>query len=231
MFSIHILAVLALVTTGLAYPAIVEERASLISMGSAATFGVVAATTITNTGATVVDGICGVSPGSAIVGFLPGVCSGGNSVGVAAPVVAAKAACTSAFNAASSAVQTKALSSANLAGQNLAPGVYTFPALGVTLTADLTLNGATNPSGQWIFKITETLVTSALSKVILTGGALASNVFFLVGSSATLGAGSSLAGNILAHTAVSLGGAAVVDGTICAITAAITLDDNSIVTQ
>jgi len=225
------LAILALVTTGLAYPAVVEERAAALTIGAAATFGVVAATTITNTGATVITGECGVSPGSAIVGFPPGVCSLGNSVGSAVPAHNAAAACLSVFNAGTALVATKALSSANLNGQNLPPGVYTFPALAVTNTGTLTLNGATNPTGQWVFKITSTLVTSALSQVVLINGALATNVFFIIGSSATLGATSVLNGNIIAHTAVSLGAAAKVEGTVCAITAAITLSTNSVIAQ
>jgi len=93
MFKVSNLAILALITTGLAHPVVVEERAAALTMGAAITFGVVAATTITNTGATVVTGECGVSPGSAIVGFLPGVCSLGESVGAAAPAHNAAAAC------------------------------------------------------------------------------------------------------------------------------------------
>jgi len=225
------LTILALATTGLAYPAIVEERAAALTIGAAATFGVIAATTITNSGATVVTGECGVSPGSAIVGFPAGICSLGESVGVAAPAANAAAACLSVFNAGTALVATKELSSANLNGQNLPPGVYTFPALAVTNTGTVTLNGATNPTGQWVFKISSTLVTSALSQVVLTNGALASNVFFIIGSSATLGATSVMNGNVIAHTAVNLGAAARVQGTVCAITAAITMSTNSVNAQ
>jgi len=139
--------------------------------------------------------------------------------------------CSSVFNAGTALVATKELSSANLNGQNLPPGVYTFPALAVTNTGTLTLNGLTYPTGQWVFKVTSTLVTSALSQVVLINGALATNVFFIIGSSATLGATSVMNGNIIAHTAASLGAAATVDGTVCAVTAAITLSTNSVIAQ
>lgn len=174
-----------------------------------------------------ITGACGVCPGSAVTGFPPGICSGPTSLNTA-PACAAGAACLSTFNTATALVATKALASANLAGQSLAPGVYTFPSSGVTNTGTLTLNGATNPSGQWIFKITTTLTTSALSQVTLINGALAANVFFIVGSSATLGATSSLEGNLIAHTSISFGGAAKVTGSVCAITGAVTLSDNAI---
>jgi len=119
------------------------------------------------------------------------------------------------------------LSSANLAGQTLVAGVYTFPALGVTNSGTLTLSGP----GQFVFKITATLTTSSLSQVALTNGATAANVFFIVGSSATLGATSLLSGNVIAHTAVSLGAAAKVLGTLCAVTAAVSMDDNAVIVQ
>lgn len=111
----------------------------------------------------------------------------------------------------------------------MGPGVYSFPASGVTLSGTLSLNGPA--TGQWIFKITTTFSVAALSKVVVENGALAKNVFFIVGSSATFGANAVIAGNVLAHTAMTLGGGVAVDGTLCAITAAINLSDNKIITQ
>jgi len=226
------LAILALVTAGsnvmgLAHPAIVERAAAPITLGAAAAFGISAATTITNGGLSVVTGECGVCPGSAVTGFPPALCSGGIFLNTA-PACTAGAACTTARNAAVALVPTVKLASPNLAGQILAPGVYSFPTPGVTNSANLTLNGATNANGQWVFQITTTLITSALSQVILTNGAQAANVFFVLGSSATLGANSVIQGNILAHTSVSFGGGAKVIGTVCAITGAVTLSANEV---
>jgi hypothetical protein len=225
------LAILALVTVGsnvmgLAHPVIEERAAAPITLGAAAAFGISAATTITNGGLSVITGECGVCPGSAVTGFPPGKCSGATSLNTA-PACTAGAACAAAFNASFALVPTP-LPSPNLAGQILAPGVYSFPTSGVTNSAVLTLNGATNANGQWVFHITTTLITAALSQVVLTNGAQAKNVFFVVGTSATLGANSVIQGNLIAHTSVSFGGGAKVVGTVCAITAAVTLSDNAV---
>jgi len=235
MLNINPLALLVLLTAvknGLSHPtALIEQRAAAITLGAAETFGVIAATTITNGGLSVVTGTCGVFPGPADSGFPPGVCTGGIDLNNA-PAQAAEAGCLSAFNAASNLVVTEILPSPILggaAGQTLGPGVYSFPASGVTASGVLTLNGPA--TGQWIFKITTTFTTAAGFKVVLINGALAKNVFFIVGTSSTLGAGSLIAGNILAHTAITLGGGAAINGTLCAITAAVNLSANKIITQ
>jgi len=235
MLNINPLTLLVLLTAaknGLSYPAaLIEERAAAITLGAAETFGIISGTTITNGGLSVITGICGVFPGVADSGFPPGVCTGGINLNNA-PASAAQGGCLSAFNAASTLVTTEILPSPILggaAGQTLGPGVYSFPASGVTASGVLTLNGPA--TGQWIFKVTTTFTTAAGTKVVLVNGALAKNVFFIVGSSATLGAGTLIAGNVLAHTAITLGGAANINGTLCAITAAVNLSANKIIAQ
>jgi hypothetical protein len=110
----------------------------------------------------------------------------------------------------------------------LPPGVYTFPTSGVTLSGTLTLNGASNPDGQWIFQIRTTLGTSVGSKIVMENGGQACNVYFQIGSSATIAAGSLLQGNFLAYTSIAVGSAASNNGTLCALNGAITLIDDAL---
>ncbi|PMD50963.1 uncharacterized protein K444DRAFT_647357 [Hyaloscypha bicolor E] len=176
-------------TISLAHPAL-EQRAAPIVMGLAKTFGAIAATTLTSTGATVITGDCGTCPGTAITGFGPGmgVCTGSNNAGNTA-ACNAEAACLTAYNNAAALVPTHTLAT-DLAGQTLVPGVYKFTTLNAILSATLSLDGTSNPKGQFIFQIQTTFGTSATtSKVVLIGGAQACNVYFIVGSSATIGAG------------------------------------------
>jgi hypothetical protein len=110
----------------------------------------------------------------------------------------------------------------------LAPGVYDFPTDNAVLSTTLTLNGTGDTSGQFIFQIHTTFGTSATTNVVLIGGAQASNVYFIVGSSATLAAGTQLQGNVLAYTSIAVGSAASVNGTLGALNGAVTLIDDAI---
>ena len=216
-------------TIGLAHPSM-EKRTSPVVMGLAKTFGAIAATTLTSTGATLITGDCGTCPGTAITGFPPGVCTGITSAGGTA-ACNAEAACLTAYNNAKGLVPTAALPSSDLGGVTLAPGVYTFPTSGVTLSTTLTVDGATNHHGQWIFQITTTFGTSVGSKVVLKNGAQACNIYFKVGSSATIAGGSTLLGNVLAYTSIAVGSGATINGTLCALNGAITLIDDKITAQ
>ncbi|KFZ20248.1 hypothetical protein V501_00260 [Pseudogymnoascus sp. VKM F-4519 (FW-2642)] len=234
IFSNGRLALFALAITQfspiLAHPSIVE-RGSPIALGAAKTYGAIAATTLTSTGNTRITGDCGTFPGTSITGFLPGVCTGTTSAGGKA-ACAAEAACLSAYNNARGLASTAtALPSSDLAGLALAPGVYKFPTAAATNSATLTLNGAKNTKGQFIFLIDTTLTTAASSKVVLINGAQACNIYFIVGSSATIGEASSMTGNILAHTSIGLTNAASNKGTLCALNGAVTLINNSLTAQ
>ena len=195
------------------------------------TFGVLAGSTVTNSGPTVVLGNLGVSPGTAITGFAgiapggPGIVSGtiNSANGLAAQ---AQSELTAAFNAASGAAST-GVASADLGGQTLFAGVYTN-ATSIGITGTLTLDAQGNPNAQFIFQMGSTLTTASNSSVLLINGAQASNVFWKVGSSATLGTTSSLAGNILAQASISLGTGAVLQGRALARTGAVTLLSNTI---
>ncbi len=193
------------------------------SLGTALNFTVLAGSTITNTGPTVVTGSLGLDPGSAVTGFPPGVATGTKQISDAV-ALDAKDGLVTAYNDAAHASTTSDLTGKNLGGKNLDPGVYAFSS-SAQLTGTLTLSG----SGVYIFKIASTLTTASHSVVRLTGGAEACSVFWQVGSSATLGSTSQLQGNLMALTSITMTtGAAIRSGRALARNGALTLDDNDI---
>lgn len=201
--------------------------ASAPNLGTAESFAVLAGSTITCTGAGAIIGDIGVSPGTAIVlGATP--CTVTGTINPGGPVAAhAHADAATAFtnlNAATCTTIEPAV--ADIGGQTLTPGVYCFPS-SAAITGNLTLSG----NGVYIFKIGSTLVTAAgpgASNVVLTNGALASDVFWAVGSSATLGTDSVLKGTIIAYSSITATTNAAVDGRLLAINGAVTLDTNNI---
>jgi len=206
----------------------VEKRQTTpaILMGAAAGWGAIAASTITNVGNTIVMGSCGTWPGSEMTGFPPGFCTTTSIAGT--PASNAEAACLKAYNNAVAKVPTAALPASDLGGVTLPPGVYTFPTSAATLTGILTLDGARNPRGQWIFQITTTFGASAASQILTINGAQACNVYFIVGSSATIEAGAQLVGNILAYTSIAASDAASNNGSWCALNGEVTLINNAL---
>lgn len=197
-----------------------------ISLGpTVATFGVLAGSTVTNTGPSVVTGNLGVSPGSAITGFPPGTVTG--SINAANSLAAtAQGELTSAYNLAAGAISTSGVP-ADIGGLTLGPGVYTI-ATSLGLTGTVTLDGQGNPNSQFIFQVGSTLTTASSSNVVLINNAHASNIFWQVGTSATLGTGSSFAGNILALSSITVTTGATLQGRALARNGAVTLDTNAI---
>lgn len=203
-------------------------------LGAAASFAVLGATTVTNTGPTVVTGDLGVSPGTSCTGF-PAPCTGGPGVvtgtihaGDAAAASAQTDAHTAYANAAGQPCGTN-LTGQNLGGLTLTPNVYCFSS-SAFLTGTLTLDGQGNPNSVFIFQTGSTLITASASRVTLINGASACNVFWQVGSSATLGTGTSFAGNILALTSITATTSATSNGSLYALNGAVTLDTNDIST-
>jgi len=198
-------------------------------LDGAGSFGVLAATTVTNVPATgtMISGDVGVSPGTSITGFtspasISGVFHAGDFVSAAA-----QSSALSAFNN-GNALAGAVTIPADLGGSVLGPGVYNN-ASSVAITGSVVLDGGGNPNAVWIFQIGSTLTTSSTnSSVVLVGGAQANNVFWLVGSSATLNTATSFAGNIIAMASITVSSAVSINGRLMALTGAVTLNDDNI---
>lgn len=204
-----------------------------ISLGSTQSYGVLAGSTVTNTGASVVTGNVGVSTGTAITGFPPGVIVGGaqhsNDVGPSG-AQQAQTDLTTAYNAVAGTACTVDLTGQDMGGLTLTPGVYCFTS-SAQLTGTLTLNMQGNPAAVFLFKIGSTLTTASGSSVVLINNGVSTcppNVYWQVGSSATLGTTTSFTGNILALTSITLTTNAHLNGRALARTGAVTLDTNTV---
>jgi len=195
-----------------------------VNLGTATPYGVLGASTVTNTGPSVIGGDLGLSPGTSITGFPPGIVLG-TTHPTDAVATQAQIDLTTAYNVAASLTPTTT-GLADLVGLSLTPGVYSGQEL--SLSGDLTLAGTA--SSVWVFQAASTLVTGSASRIILTGGATACNVFWQVGSSATLGTSSQFTGTIMANQSITATTSATIAGRLFADNGAVTLDSNVITT-
>ena len=178
------------------------------ALGTAATYGILAGSTVTCAGAPgAVNGDVGVSPGSTTTGFPPCTISGATNLANAAAATA-QSDLTTAYDALVARPCGTVVTPADLGGRTLPPGVYCVSS-SLAVTGTVTLNGPAN--GVWVFQIGSTLTTGTNAIIALSGGARAANVWWQVGSSATLGTGTTFRGNILAFTTITLAG----NGTMC----------------
>ncbi|HLJ28378.1 MAG TPA: ice-binding family protein [Candidatus Angelobacter sp.] len=198
-------------------------------LGTACNFGILGATpVVSSVGPTIVNGgDIGIWPAASITGFPPGTFTGTEHLGDAVAMTA-QGDLTTAYNNAAAAAGGAVLP-ADIGGLTLAPGVYKTtsaqPSLGIT--GNLALSG--NAAGVWIFQIQSTLTTAAgNSQVIMSGGGLSKNVFWQVGSSATLGTNTTFAGNIMAQASITLTTGATLNGRALARTGAVSLDSNPV---
>ena len=194
---------------------------------AAASYTVLAGTVVASTGATTITGDVGVSPGTALTGFPPGIVSGAMHAGDAV-AAQAMADLTTAYNDAAGRSGVAIVVAGNLGGQTLTPGLYRSTSSLEISSGDLTLDakGATN--AVFMFQMASTLTTAVGRQVVLIGGAQASNVFWQVGTSAILGAGSVFQGTVMADQFITLGTGATLKGRAMARAGAVTLQANTI---
>lgn len=218
---------IALVATlALIFPIMRGDAADPLDLGTADPFALLAGSAITNTGSSVINGNVGSYPTDAISGFPPGIINGTNH-GNDTVSQQAQDDFTTAYNAAAS--NTATTIPTELAGSVLTPGTYDSTAGTFGITGTVTLDGQSNPDAVFIFKAATTLDTAAGAAVTLTNGASACNVYWLVGTTATFGAGTQLKGTVLAQASISSGDGAVFEGRLLA-KAAITLTGATTVT-
>jgi type VI secretion system secreted protein VgrG len=217
-------ATVLIVTGGSASASIVPT----VTMGTSNQFSVLAGTTVTNTGPSVLGENLGLSAGSAVTGFPPGIVVPPATQHITDGVAAqAQIDLTAAYNDAAGRPVEFTQTNPDLVGVTLAPGVYESSAHGALgLTGQLVLDGQGNPNAVFIFQTNSTLITGVGSSVELINGASECNVFWQVGSSATLATNSTFVGNILALTSISVQTGAVVHGRALARNGAVTLDNN-----
>ena len=195
-------------------------------LGSAQSFGVLAGQAVTSTGDTVVNGDLGIYPGTSITGFLPGIVNGTIYNGTTAALQAQNDA-TAAYLALKYETPFQDLSGENLGGMTLDAGAWGF-STSAQLTGILTLDAQGDSNARFDFLIGSTLTTDSSAEIILINGASADEVFWQVGSSATLGAGTSFEGSIIAYQSITLDAGADVMGSILALNGSVTLIDNVI---
>jgi type VI secretion system secreted protein VgrG len=209
--------VLLLVATG------ARAAQAPVGLGTAGSFAVLAGTTVTNTGRTVLTGDLGVDPGNSVTGN-PTV-SGATHIHDAVSAAAQRDLVTAWGDAAGRGPATAV--SGDLVGMTLVPGVYRASS-SLGLTGTVTLDAQGDPQAVFVVQVASTFITGSDSRVALINGGQACNVFWEVGSSATLGTGTQFKGNILALTSISAQTAATAEGRLLARNGAVTLDSNTI---
>lgn len=200
-----------------------------VPLNSAANFLVLAGSTVTNTGPTILTGgDLGLSPGSAVTGFPPGTLTSPAVMHVTDPIAAqAEVDLTAAYNYAAG-VQGAAVLPGDMSGLTFAPGVYKSSSTVELSVGNVTLDAQGNANAVFIFQIGSTLTTLGSTQVILAGGAQAKNIFWQVGSSATLGTNSVFKGTILSLQSITLDTGASLQGRALARNGAVTLESNTI---
>jgi type VI secretion system secreted protein VgrG len=199
-----------------------------VPLGTATSFAVLAGASVTNTGATVIDGDLGAWPGAAVTGVSSGIVNGGSIHAADTIAEQAQSDLATAYAAAAGDACASNLSGQDLGGLTLTPGVYCFSST-AQLTGTLTLNALNDADAVFVFQIGTTLITASQSLVDLVNDAAGGHVYWQVGSAATLGPATDFAGTILAQTSITLDtGADIACGRALAVNGAVTMDDNAV---
>jgi hypothetical protein len=198
-----------------------------VGLGTATSYAVLAGQGVTNTGSSVINGDLGTCPNPSITGFPPGTVNGATHANDAAACQAKSDLVTAYNDAAGRAPNTTFPGPTDLGGMTLVPGVYKSPT-SLAITGTLTLNAQGDANAVFIFQAGSTVITAVNSNVSLINGAQACNVFWQVGSSATLGVGSGFVGTVMALASITANTNATVQGRLLARDGATTLDTNTI---
>ena len=205
----------------------VAAQASAVDLASANAFVVLAGATVTNVGPSVLNGDLGVSPGTALVGFGPPAVVNGATHATDAVAAKAQLDLTTAYDVAAGQPVSGAndLTGTDLGNRTLKAGAYRFTS-SAQLTGPLTLDAEGNPNAQFVFEIASALTTASASSVVLLNGANPCNVYWQVGSSATLGTTTAFQGNLMALASISLNNGATVIGRVLARNGQVSLINN-----
>jgi len=204
---------------------------SNVSMASLSTYAVLAGSAITSTGATSITGDLGLSPGTSVGGFPPGILVGTKHVNDVSSTQA-KLDLTAAYNDLAGRTATDIVTlSGNIGGLTLTPGLYKSTSTLAVSSGDLTFDAKGNANAIFIIQIASSLTATSGRKVFLSGSAQAKNIFWQVGSSATFGTTSAFKGNILAMQSITFATGATLDGKALARTAGVTMAGNTVVNQ
>lgn len=232
MKTFHRLLLMVLVIVLIAIPSASFAAQSAVNLGASSTYAVLAGTTITNIGTTVING-----SGGRDVGAYPGIDSTkiGNET-VNAPVslpntdtMEAQRDLVAAYNDAAGRSPVTRIST-ELGGKTLTPGVYDSASGTFELTGTLTLDAQGDPDGVFIFLTESTLITASNSMVDTIGSASYDRIFWKVGSTATLGADSGFAGYILAFASIEAQNGAFILGQLLSRNGEVILNNNRITT-
>lgn len=199
-----------------------------VPLGSTSTFALLAGSTVTNTGATTVNGDLGLSPGSSVGGFPPGILNGTLHNNDAAASQAKTDLTTAYNNALSRTCSDMVTLSGNIGGLTLTPGLYKSTSSLALSSGNLTFDAKGNASAVFIIQIASALTVTSGRQVILAGGAVASNIFWQVGSSATFGTTCVFQGTVMVMQSITLDTGATLDGMALASTGGVTMAGNTI---
>jgi len=217
-----------------ANPAVIPVQTTIqtsVSMASLSTYAVLAGSAITSTGATAITGDLGLSPGSSVGGFPPGILTGTKHVNDVSSTQA-KLDLTSAYNDLAGRTCTDIVTiSGNIGGLTLTPGLYKSTSTLAVSSGDLTFDAKGNADAIFIIQIASSFTATSGRKVLLSGSAQAKNIFWQVGSSATFGTTVAFKGNILAMQSITFATGATLDGKALARTGGVTMAGNTIVMQ